>query len=500
MTRAIVLLVALLAPLAPLAAGVSPATADGWANVTSNLANMQSECGNLTMLSAVPGSNTILAGVAQHGLFASNDGGASWQPLGTGHGSATITNRPSWISYDPGNPAHFYESGIYNDGGEYATTDGGTTFAQLGTVKHSDFVSIDYGDPDRKTLLAGGHEQARTVWKSTNGGKSWTNVGGDLPGAGDSMYPLLLDAQTYLVSVAGSDKGSGIFRTTDGGATWHSVSSLGPNGPPLVASDGSIYWAVTDALAKSSDHGLTWSRVGGGFVNGLHPIEAPGGRLVTAQTDTLTVSSDGGATWNAFGAPLPYTPAGVVYSENQKALLVWHWDCGTRVLPDAIQKLNYDFSSAAAAAVARRGLGASGASPAKVQLLANWVSPTYLAAGQSVTVHQDAFAEQSMNVSLSVDILNSQGESVLHSSLDNQALAAQQTTPFEVTIPLPSSLPSGKYVVKTTALGPDGDQYAATQSAGQFVAMATPPVEAPVASDESADNADQPQLAPTDDQ
>ncbi len=324
-------------------------------------------------------------------------------------------------------------------------------------------------------------------------------LAGTCHGAGYSTYPLLLDGQTYLVNVAGSDRGSGIFRTTDGGASWHNVSWLGPNGSPLVASDGSIYWPVGDALAKSSDHGLTWSRLGGGFVNGLHPIEVAGGQLVTAQADTLVVSSDGGATWNPFGAPLPYTPAGVVYSENQKAVLVWHSDCGTRVLPDAIQKLNYDFSSAAAATVARPGLPAS-AGPARVQLLANWVSPTYLAAGQSVTVHQDAFADQSMNLSLSVDVLNSQGEAVLHSSLDNQALAARQTTPFEVTIALPTSLPSGTYVVKTTAVGPDGNQYAASQSAGQFVAIALPPTPPPVASDDTADNSDQPQPAPADDE
>src|SRR4051794_35216336 len=85
----------------------SAAAADGWANVTGNLANMQSECGNLTMLSPVPGSNVVIAGVAQQGLWSTNDGGASWQQLGTGQGSARVTNRPSWISYDPSNPARF---------------------------------------------------------------------------------------------------------------------------------------------------------------------------------------------------------------------------------------------------------------------------------------------------------------------------------------------------------------------------------------------------------
>src|SRR5262245_7370666 len=116
-----VLGVFLLAALFPLSAfdSGSAAAADGWANVTSNLANMQSECGNLTLVSPVPRSNTMIAGVAQQGLWATNDGGASWQPLGTGQGSARITNRPSWISYDPLNPVRFYESGIYHGGGAF---------------------------------------------------------------------------------------------------------------------------------------------------------------------------------------------------------------------------------------------------------------------------------------------------------------------------------------------------------------------------------------------
>jgi photosystem II stability/assembly factor-like uncharacterized protein len=467
---------ATLIPLSPLNSG-SAATVDGWSNVTSNLANMPSQCGSLGLVSAVPGSNTVIAGVAQQGLWATTDGGASWKPLGVAQGSARITNRPYSISYDPASPARFYESGNYGDG-VFATTNGGTTFAQLGKTAHDDFISIDYTDPDRKTLLAGGHEQSRTVWKSTDGGKSWTNVGVNLPsGTGYSSDPLIIDAHTYLVNTANSGGAPGIFRTTDGGTTWTSVSSLGPNGPPLVASDGTIYWPVDNALAKSSDHGLTWSLVSSGFVNGLHPIEVSGGRLVTAGANSLWVSSDGGTSWDALGPSLPYVPTGVVYSENQKALFIWHGDCGTRVLPDAIEKLSYDFAALPV-----------GPRPATVQLLANWVSPTYLASGQTLTVHQDMFSNRNVNLTLSADIFDSQGQLVVHSSLDDQAVVAQQRTPLTLTIALPRSIPSGTYTVKTAALGPDGNVYAESDSAGKFVAFAPPPTPTPVPIDETVDN------------
>ena len=60
-----------------------------WVNVTGNLASMASECGNLTMLSAGPGNDTVIAGVALKGLWA-NSAGTAWAHLGSGAGSDTI--------------------------------------------------------------------------------------------------------------------------------------------------------------------------------------------------------------------------------------------------------------------------------------------------------------------------------------------------------------------------------------------------------------------------
>ncbi len=56
------------------------AQAQTWINVTGNLANMPSECGNLTMLSAVPGGNSIIAGVAQKGLWVNTTGSTLDEP------------------------------------------------------------------------------------------------------------------------------------------------------------------------------------------------------------------------------------------------------------------------------------------------------------------------------------------------------------------------------------------------------------------------------------
>ena len=103
-------------------ANLTEAPPPEWANVTSNLAGMSSERGNLTMISSRPNSTMVIAGVAHRGLFATTDGGATWSALGTGAGSDAIINRPSSIVYDPDHTDTFWESGIYSGGASMRPT------------------------------------------------------------------------------------------------------------------------------------------------------------------------------------------------------------------------------------------------------------------------------------------------------------------------------------------------------------------------------------------
>ncbi len=317
-----------------------------WVNVTGNLADMPSECGNMCLLSAVPGQDKIIAGIAKRGLWQTTDGGSTWVALGQGAGSDAIVNRPSRILYDPKDANIFWESGIYNGSGVYHTTNGGLTFQHLGGVKHNDYVSVDFSDPQRRTLLVGGHEQSRTVWKSTDDGQTWTNVGATLPeGSKFSSNPLLLDASTYLVNASGWGKGTGgVFRTTSGGAKWEQVSALEANGAPLRASDGSIYWLMMydRGLIRSTDQGQTWTQVcGPGVLKGSKIIELPDGTLAGIAGKGIKVSSDHGATWKAVLDPTPVQPAGVIYTPARQAFFIWNWDCGNKVLTNAVWRQDY---------------------------------------------------------------------------------------------------------------------------------------------------------------
>jgi photosystem II stability/assembly factor-like uncharacterized protein len=322
-------------------------------NVTSNLAKMASECGNLGLVSADPSSDLVIAGVAQKGLWGTRDGGKTWTSLGTGAGSSPITNRISAVVWDPDHAGTFWESGIYNGGGVYKSTDDGTTFARLGSVFHDDSVSVDLSDPARKTMLAGAHEATQKLNRSVDGGATWNDIGATLSaGAGFCTATAVLDANTYLV---GCNSG-GIYRTTNGGGSWNQVSTRGVLPQPLIASNKTIYWSgAQGGVMKSTDQGQTFTEIANGSTASAAQApttltELPDGRIVVVGKDHLQATADGGQTWKPIGDPLPFAgggfsgASGVTYSAKTKTFFVWHWDCSANVLPDAIAAMGFDYT------------------------------------------------------------------------------------------------------------------------------------------------------------
>ena len=325
-----------------------------WVNATGNLAKMASECGNLGLVSAQPCSNRVIAGVAQKGLWETLDGGKTWAALGKGAGSAVITNRISAIVYDPKDPKIFWESGIYNGGGVYRTTDSGQTFSQLGDVTHCDSVSVDFSDPERKTLLAGGHETNTKLSLSKDGGKTWMNIAAGLP-SGQCTATAVINAQTLLV---GCNSGS-ITRSENGGANWATAtgSSIGGIFQPLTAADGTLYWpGAGGGVSKSEDQGKSFSVIATssdapGLVAPASLAQLPDGRVVSVGKDHLLATVDKGASWKPIGEPLPYPGGGydgahgVSYSATTKTFFIWRWDCSDVVPDNAIMSMGFDWEA-----------------------------------------------------------------------------------------------------------------------------------------------------------
>jgi BNR/Asp-box repeat len=318
-----------------------------WVPATGNLSGMPSECGNISLVSARPDQDTVIASVALHGLWSTSGRTDSWTALGQG-GGAAIGNRGSTMVYDPMHADTFWESGIYNGGGVYRTDNNGVTFRQLGDIAHVDAVSVDVSDPERRTLVAGLHEQT-AVLRSHDGGQTWTKISTSLPpDAGFTMSPLVVDSHTFLVGT-NKAKSSGVFRTTDDGTTWTQVFQGAVAGQPLRTNDGILYWVVdgSGGVIKSTDAGATWTAAArAGTVEPLAPslIELPGGAIAAVGKMTIIVSKDGGQTWAQIGPTMPYRPVGMTFSPAAQAFYIWYFSCdpngGNAVPADAIMRFD----------------------------------------------------------------------------------------------------------------------------------------------------------------
>ncbi|MCY2954472.1 MAG: hypothetical protein NTU53_21285 [Planctomycetota bacterium] len=306
-----------------------------WVNVTSSVGGEKWGYAGVCLVVAVPDSPAIIAGISEAGLWRSDDQGKSWRKLGT-EDKEQIRSRPHQIVFDPKDCSRFWISGCYG-ASPFVTADAGKTFHRLGNLSHMDGIGIDFTDPQRKTLVVGLHEQARSAHKSTDGGVTWQKIGDSLPAdSNHSTDPIVIDSKTFLINTAGwaQQKSLGTYRTEDGGATWAKVSDLGCAGRALLGSDGAIYWGICwgNGIVKSADKGRTWQKLPGPAK--LSPIQLEPGKVAALGGQQIYVSSDGGQNWDKLADPIPFKPNGIAYNVKSKSLYTWR--STEKQVPDAI--------------------------------------------------------------------------------------------------------------------------------------------------------------------
>ncbi len=203
-------------------------------------------------------------------------------------------------------------SAYYGDG-VYRTNDGGVSWSNVGLRKSGQIgrLVVHPKNPDVVYVAAQGQyytdNSERGVYKTTNGGQTWEKslgivVEGVDVGATDIVMdprdPDVLYAATYQRirrpwGFSGSGPGSGIHKTTDGGATWTKLSNGLPGG--LIGKIGlTIYPGSPDVLyaviENDNSEGVSyedrWSEVQAGKPGAVEPIGS-----VVYRTD------DGGQSW-----------------------------------------------------------------------------------------------------------------------------------------------------------------------------------------------------------
>ena len=245
---------------------------------------------------AVSGSaarpNEFWMGTTGGGVFKTTDGGQTWLPVSDKYFGGTI----GAIGVSESNPDVVYvgtgeyaiRGNVSPGSGVYKTTDGGRTWTSLGLAETQQIsrIRVHPTNPDVVYVAAQGRafgpNPERGIYKSADGGKTWTRVlaRNDSTGASDlamdptnpdALYAAFWQAQRFPWKLVSGGKGGGIFKTTDGGAHWQELTKnpglphglLGNIGLAVSPAKPSRVWALIEAdsggVYRSDDGGATWT-------------------------------------------------------------------------------------------------------------------------------------------------------------------------------------------------------------------------------------------------
>ncbi|MEK7402169.1 MAG: hypothetical protein AABZ80_07365, partial [Gemmatimonadota bacterium] len=342
----------LLLSVALLATATVPASAQMLDSLTANAlrwrtvgpANFE---GRVTDIDGIPGSATFFVAAAAGGVWKTTNGGVTFRPVFDTYPVAStgaVAIAPSdtmqvWLGTGEPNSRNSIEPGA----GIYKSTDGGITWKLMGLEKtqHIGRIVVHPTNPNIVYVATLGAawkaNPERGLYKTTDGGATWQLVKfiSDKAGFIDvQMHPtnpnILLAASwervrgPYFLKSGGP--GSNLWKTTDGGATWTEIKGAGwpatPKGrisPRFAPSNPDIVYAMVEAdsirgpsqpgrprqtlangLYRSADGGATWTKTNNANTRPfyysqvrVHPRNPD--RVWFSSTPVL-VSNDGGRT------------------------------------------------------------------------------------------------------------------------------------------------------------------------------------------------------------
>lgn len=289
--------------------------------------------------------NPIYVGAASGGIFQSNDGGSSWQPifddqpmLSIGDiALAPIDNEVIYVGTGEVNAGG--GSLAYDGDGVYRSDDAGLTWASRGLENVGSIGKVLVDPTDVNTVFVGAmgplfrNDTNRGVYKSVDGGASWdqilfiSNKTGIIDMSMHPTDPLTIYAVAWERERTPENRTyggptSGIYKSTDGGVSWDELTTGLPSDGNLkgrisidiaTSNPDVLYASYADAsgniqgIYRTADAGANWTAVnsnqltnvgfhwwfGGLFINPVNENEVYHVGFDMAKT------IDGGASWQA---------------------------------------------------------------------------------------------------------------------------------------------------------------------------------------------------------
>lgn len=251
--------------------------------------------GRVTAVDVVNDSPEIIyVGTASGGLWKSESGGVEWEPVFEKEAVASIgavaiqQDNPAviWVGTGEGNPRNSVTGGY----GVYKSLDGGKHWKLMGLEKTRNIHRIVVNKDNPDIVFVGaigspwGEHSERGVFKTTDGGKTWSKVlyvdektgCADLvvdPSNPNKLIAAMWDHRRMPWTFNSGGPGSGLYITFDGGETWEKKTDkdglpkgdLGRIGLAIAPSEPNIIYALVEAkknaLYRSDDGGFKWQMI-----------------------------------------------------------------------------------------------------------------------------------------------------------------------------------------------------------------------------------------------
>src|SRR5450631_2716082 len=300
--------------------------------------------------------HTFLAGAVNGGVWKSDDDGRTWTPIFDSQPTQSI----GAIAVAPSNPKIIYVAsgeGLHRPdlsvgNGVYRSSDGGKTWAHLALDDSQQIpsIAVDPRNANRVYAAVLGHPYGpsaqRGLYRSSDGGATWTNVLDQGENTGSSFIRIdPFDANTLYAGFWNARTGpwedktmyngphGGLFKSTDGGDHWRALKDGLPEGLSQLdvaiapSARGRLYATVATSsnpaaqggaapsvgIYRSDDAGEHWRpatsdarpalRIGGGDLP-IITVDPSNADVLYSASIVVMKSIDGGSHWISFkGAP-----------------------------------------------------------------------------------------------------------------------------------------------------------------------------------------------------